>query len=136
MDWQRDFGYNSGTAPPPATRPGRIDAGARSATQRIHGVYQMIQHTVLFKWRDDTRSETIKDVVRAIETLRDIETIRDFACGHNFTRNGAGYSFALSFKLPDRAALKAFWSHPLHEHVLVVVQPHAADVLVSDFEIL
>jgi hypothetical protein len=95
----------------------------------------MIQHVVLFKWKDEIPPETIDRAIHDLESLREIEGVCDFAAGKNFARNSQGYSYALVLRLPDRTALKAYWPHPLHERVLAVVQPLVADVLIVDFEI-
>lgn len=95
----------------------------------------MIQHIVMFKWREDAAAEDIQSAIDLLRDLKGIETVSEFSAGDNFGKLAKGYQFAIVLRLPDRAALKAYWPHPLHERALAQVGPLAADVLVFDFEI-
>jgi hypothetical protein len=94
----------------------------------------MIQHIVLLKWQEGADADAIEAAIVALRRLEGVETASAFAAGEGFGRLAKGYQFGLVLRLSDRAALKAYWPHPLHEQALALVQPLAADVLVFDFE--
>lgn len=95
----------------------------------------MIQHIVMFRWRADAPAEAIAEATKQFGKLSTIEGVSDFACGANFAKGHETYPFVLALRLPDKAALKAYWPHPLHVEVLAAVKPVVDDVFIADFEI-
>lgn len=95
----------------------------------------MIQHIVMFRWRADASAQAIAEATRQFGQLAAIDGVSDFACGANFAKGHEAYPFLLALRLPDRAALKAYWPHPVHAAVLAAVKPLVDDVLIADFEI-
>ena len=95
----------------------------------------MIQHVVMFRWRADASDEAVAEAMKQISTLSAIDGVTDFACGRNFAKSRDAYPFVLTLRLPDKAALKAYWPHPLHAEVQAAVTPVVEDVFIADFEI-
>jgi hypothetical protein len=95
----------------------------------------MIQHVVMFRWRADAPADAIAQATRQLAKLSDIDGVTGFACGGNFAKSHEMYPFVLTLRLSDKAALKAYWPHPLHTEVLAAVKPVVDDVFIADFEI-
>ncbi len=95
----------------------------------------MIQHVVMFRWRADASEEAIAEATGQLARLSGVDGVTDFACGRNFGKSRDVYPFVLTLRLADKAALKAYWPHPLHADVLAAVTPVVDDVFIADLEI-
>jgi hypothetical protein len=95
----------------------------------------MIQHIVLFKWKEEISAEEKNAAIVALASLQTIEDVGEFSAGGQLGKLAKGYDYAVTLRLSDLAALKTYWSHPKHVAALAVVQPLTSDVLVADYEV-
>ena len=96
----------------------------------------MIEHIVLFRWKDDVSSEVVENVMTELPKLKDkISGILDLSCGANFCDRAKGFTHGLVVRFTDRAALAAYGPHPEHQRVVQnLIKPIAADILALDYE--
>ena len=97
----------------------------------------MVEHLVLFKWKDGVSAEAIESAVDGLKGLRHrIPGIIDLTCGDNFSDRNQGFQTGLVVRFQDREALEAYGPHPLHQEVVQnLISPIRADVLAVDYEI-
>ncbi len=97
----------------------------------------MIEHIVLFRWKDDASQEAIDNVLTELRKLKSkIPGIADLSCGANFSDRAKGYTHGLVVRFNDRSALEAYGPHPEHQRVVQnFINPIRADVLAFDYEI-
>ena len=95
----------------------------------------MIQHVVMFRWRADASEEAIAAAAQQLARLSGVAGVTAFASGPNFAKTRDSWPHVLTLRLPDRAALKAYWPDPLHAEVLAAVTPVVDDVFIADFEV-
>ena len=74
----------------------------------------MIQHIALFRWKGGVSAEAVKAAVAQVSRLREIDGVSKFAHGKNFAKHSDGHAYALTLRLRDNSALKAYWSDPIH----------------------
>ena len=96
----------------------------------------MVEHIVLFRWKEDAAPEA---VARAIEGLRSLKgkipEIIDLSCGENFSDRGQGFHCGLVVRFADRAALDTYGPHPAHQAVVTgLINPIRDGVLAVDYE--
>lgn len=98
----------------------------------------MVEHIVLFKWKDTATPKQIKAVMEGLNGLKDkIPGIVDLSCGKNFTDRGQGFEYGLVVRFRDRAALEAYQPHPEHQKIVQnLIQPILAGILAVDYNIL
>lgn len=96
----------------------------------------MVEHIVLFKWREGAAPEAIEAALRELRALEGkIEGILDLFCGADFSGRSHGFTHALTVRFTDRAALDAYGPHPAHQHVVQqFINPIRTDVLAFDYE--
>ena len=97
---------------------------------------KVLRHVVLFKFKDGTSQEKIKEVEAAFTALpKKINTIIDYEWGNNISPEnlGQGYThcFLVSFK--DAAGRDFYLPHPDHKAFGKILGPHLDKVLVFDF---
>ena len=97
---------------------------------------QVLRHIVLFKFKDGTTAEQIKEVENAFAALPGkISAIHDFEWGTNVSvenrSDGFSHCFVLYFlKEADR---DAYIIHPEHQRLREVLGPSVDKVLVLDY---
>lgn len=96
----------------------------------------MIDHLVLFRWRDGAPQESIDAAIEGLRGLKDqIPGIVDLTCGVNFCDRAKGYHVGLFVRFTDRAALEAYGPHAAHQRVVQeLLVPIREDVIALDFE--
>jgi hypothetical protein len=96
----------------------------------------MIEHIVLFKWKEDTPDTAIAEVLKALKELKGkIPGIIDLSCGENFSARARGFHHGLVVRFSDRAALEAYTPHPSHQEVVQnLIKPILEDILSVDYE--
>jgi Stress responsive A/B Barrel Domain len=98
----------------------------------------MIEHIVLFKWKEGTTPEAIAAVMKGLQGLKDsIPQIVDLSCGENFSDRSQGFEHGLVVRFRSRKDLEAYQPHPAHTDVVQnLIQPILAGILAVDYEIL
>lgn len=96
----------------------------------------MIEHLVLFKWKENTSTTQIAEVLSALAELKtQIPGIIDLVCGENFSDRSQGFETGLVVRFVDRNALEVYQPHPAHQEVVqTLIKPIVADILALDFE--
>lgn len=96
----------------------------------------MIEHIVLFKWKENASPEAIENVMTELRALKaKIPGIVELSCGANFSERAKGYTHGLLVRFKDRAALGTYGPHPEHQRVVQkLIVPISADILALDFE--
>jgi len=97
---------------------------------------QVLRHVVLFKFKDGTTPEQIKEVESAFAALPGkIEQIHAFEWGTNVSvenrSDGFSHCFVLSFL--NEADRDAYIIHPEHQRLREVLGPYVDKVLVLDY---
>jgi hypothetical protein len=97
----------------------------------------MVEHVVLFKWKEDAAPEAVQAVIRGLKALNDkIPGIMDLSCGENFSARSQGFHCGLVVRFINRAALDVYGPHPAHQEVVQnLIAPIRADILAVDYEI-
>lgn len=97
----------------------------------------MVEHIVLFKWKETTTPEEIEAVMEGLKGLKSkIPGIVDLSCGKNFTDRSKGFEYGLVVRFRDREALDAYQPHPEHQKVVQnLIQPILAGILAVDYHI-
>ena len=96
----------------------------------------VLRHVVLFKFKDGTTQENIKEVVNAFSALQTkIPQIHSYEWGINNSpeglEKGFTHCFFLTFKSEEDRAI--YLPHPDHKAFGSVLSPYLADVLVVDY---
>src|ERR1043166_613927 len=96
----------------------------------------MVEHIVLFRWKEESSDEAIAQAMDALQQLKDrIPGIVDLTCGTNFSERAGGYTHGLVVRFADRAALEVYGPHPEHQHVVQNwINPIRAETLALDYE--
>jgi Stress responsive A/B Barrel Domain len=96
----------------------------------------MIVHTFAFRWKPGVTAEQKARVISAIRALQgQIPGLLATYVGTNFSARSQGYELGGAMHFPDRAALEAYNSHPVHQELLSWLRP-LIDPLEVDFEAL
>ncbi|MDE2126974.1 MAG: Dabb family protein [Armatimonadetes bacterium] len=97
----------------------------------------MIEHLVLFKWRDTVTPRDVAEIREALLGMRGrIDGLQDLVCGENFSERAQGWQFGLAVRFETREALEAYARDPVHEKVVEqFINPARSEVLALDFEI-
>ncbi|CCW35530.1 Stress responsive A/B Barrel Domain-containing protein [Chthonomonas calidirosea] len=97
----------------------------------------MIEHLVLFRWKEGVSETTIEEVMRRLRALpQQIEGILELNCGRDFSGRSKGYTHALRVRFVNRQALENYGPHPAHQEVVQkLILPNTADILAFDFQV-
>jgi len=97
----------------------------------------MIHHIVLFKWKDGTEKSKINDVVRSLNSLKNIvPSILEIQVSENFSDRSGGYSHVLVSKFVSKESLDQYQNHPEHQKVVKdKIKPIVDSTLVGDIQI-
>ena len=97
----------------------------------------MIEHLVLFKFKDNTEKHCKIDMLNKLNELKShISEIKEISCGENFTNRSQGYGFGLRVLFESEEDLESYLVHPAHVRVVdEVIKPIITDLLVLDYKI-
>ncbi|HLP87603.1 MAG TPA: Dabb family protein [Nostocaceae cyanobacterium] len=96
-----------------------------------------IQHIVLLKFKPETSSETISELLRKLENLKIvIPGITYFAGGAYSSHEGLNKNYTHGFLMTfeSAAARDHYLPHPAHEQVKAEILKHIDDVIAFDIE--
>ena len=97
---------------------------------------QVLRHVVLFKFKDDTSSQQVREIVNAFRALPSkVDAICDFEWGTDVSvenlQQGFTHCFLVTFRSEaDRAE---YIPHPAHKEFGRMLGPHLDKVLVVDY---
>ncbi len=97
---------------------------------------RVLRHVVLFKFKDDTSSQQVREIVNAFRALPDrVDAICDFEWGTDVSvenlQQGFTHCFLVTFRSEaDRAK---YLPHPAHKEFGTMLGPHLDKVLVVDY---
>ena len=97
---------------------------------------KVFRHVVLFKFKDGTSPEQVKEVVDAFRALKDkVDAIVDFEYGTDVsTENKAqGFTHCFFVTFRDDKGRDAYLPHPAHKAFGALVGPRLDKVLVVDY---
>jgi len=97
---------------------------------------KVFRHVVLFKFKDGTSPEQVKEVVDAFRALKDkVDAIADFEYGTDVsTENKAqGYTHCFFVTFRDDKGRDTYLPHPAHKAFGALVGPRLDKVLVVDY---
>ena len=105
--------------------------------QSLKWLTDMIEHIVLFKWKNTATPEQIEAVLSGLKQLKSqIPSIVDLSCGENFSPRSQGFQHGLVVRFEDKAGLEAYQLHPAHQEVVQkLIKPILADIIAIDYEI-
>jgi hypothetical protein len=97
---------------------------------------QVLRHVVLFKFKDGTSGQQIRDIENAFCALPGkINTISDFEWGTDVSvenlQQGFSHCFVLTFR--NEAGREIYLPHPAHREFGQMLGPHLDKVLVIDY---
>lgn len=100
------------------------------------GPKQVLRHVVLFKFKDGTSSQQIREVENAFCALPGkIDAICDFEWGTDVSienrQDGFTHCFVLTFR--NEAGRSEYIPHPAHREFGKILGPHLDKVLVIDY---
>ena len=108
---------------------------AQSTTNPSANV-KVLRHVVLFKFKDGTSPEKVKEIEQAFTDLpKKIHTIIDYEWGNNNSPENLGQGFTHCFLVTfkDAAGRDFYLPHPDHKAFGKILGPHLDKVLVFDF---
>ena len=97
---------------------------------------QVLRHVVLFKFKDDTSSQQVREIENAFRALPDrVDAICDFEWGTDVSvenlQQGFTHCFLVTFRSEaDRAR---YLPHPAHKEFGKMLGPHMDKVIVVDY---
>ena len=96
----------------------------------------MIEHIVLFKWKEEALPQQIDLALNALKELKNkIPGIVEISCGKNFSERNQGFQSALIVRFNDTDSLKAYFPHPEHQKVVENnIKPILLDILSIDYQ--
>ncbi|NLR91034.1 MULTISPECIES: Dabb family protein [Flammeovirga] len=96
----------------------------------------MINHTVLFKIKDEATSSQVTAMINALNALGNkIEEIKEIHVKENFSDRAKGFSVVLYSIFETEEALNKYQVHPAHVEVVTDhVKPILEDILVADID--
>ncbi len=102
----------------------------------MNGKKKMLRHAVLFKFKETSSPEAIRQVEDAFRKLpSQIREIRDFEWGINNSPEGLDQGFTHMFfvSFETEKDRDIYLPHPAHKAFVTVLQPHLEKVLVFDY---
>ena len=97
---------------------------------------KLLRHVVLFKFKDDTSLEKVKEIESAFCALPNkIDAIHDFEWGTDVSVEGKTQGFTHCFMVTFRneADRDIYLPHPAHEEFRAIVRPHLEKGLVINY---
>ena len=114
----------------------RAENSSANADQKNGKSSKILRHVVLFKFKEATTPEQVKEIVDAFAALpQKIDTIHDFEWGTDVSpemkSDGFTHCFFVSFT--EEKGRDAYLPHPAHQAFVKIVGPHVEKVLVVDY---
>jgi hypothetical protein len=97
---------------------------------------EFLRHVVLFKFKDGTSPEKLKEIENAFVALPDkIDVIHDFEWGTDVSVEGKAQGFTHCFLVTfkNEADRDTYLPHPAHEEFRAIMSPYLEKVLVIDY---
>lgn len=97
----------------------------------------MLRHVVLFKFKDGTSPEKVKEIEDAFRGLpAKIDAIAEFEWGTDVSveNKSQGFTHCFFVTFADEAARAVYLPHPAHKAFGAVLGPHLDKVLVFDYK--
>lgn len=96
----------------------------------------MIEHIVLFKFREGTSEAKKEECARRLRHLiYELPGIIDIQAGQNYSSRSKGYSMALTVRFKSKEDHEHYTPSPEHQAVLAFMNDALTDTLAVDFEI-
>ena len=96
----------------------------------------MIRHTVVFKLKHATGSESELDFLQVSQKLADIPVVKNFECLRQISEKNS-FDFGLSMEFDSPEDYQVYNSHPDHVNFVQTRWiPEATDFMEIDFELL
>jgi hypothetical protein len=95
-----------------------------------------LRHVVLFKFKDSSTPQDIKQIVAAFRALPGkIDTIKDFEWGTDVSveNKAQGFTHCFFVTFDDAQGRDAYLPHPAHKDFVNLAVPHIDKVLVFDY---
>ncbi|CAF1349240.1 unnamed protein product [Didymodactylos carnosus] len=97
---------------------------------------KLLRHVVLLKFKDDTKSNDLKNVEDAFCELENkISCIKSFECGQNVSKEGLSQGFTHCYLLTFRNEQDRdeYLVHPEHKAFVKLLTPYKEKGLVIDY---
>jgi len=97
---------------------------------------KLLRHIVMFKFKDDAKTEDIKTVEATFADLKNhIPEIKDFEWGTNNSPEGLndGLTHCFFVTFADEAGREVYLPHPKHLAFVEILKPHLDKVVVLDY---
>ena len=114
----------------------RTSAQPKETAQSKESAKKVLRHVVLFKFKEGTTKDQIKEVETAFAALPSkIDTIRDFEWGTDVSPEGKSKGFTHCFfvTFADEKGRDVYLPHAAHKDFVKIVGPHVDDVCVVDY---
>ena len=108
----------------------------RTSAQSKEAAKKVLRHVVLFKFKEGTTKDQIKEVETAFAALPSkIDTIRDFEWGTDVSPEGKSKGFTHCFfvTFADEKGRDVYLPHAAHKDFVKLVGPSVEDVCVVDY---
>jgi hypothetical protein len=97
---------------------------------------QMYIHTFLFQWQPGVEAKEIERAAREIRALQgQIPGLLETSYGANVSPRSQGFTHGGVMKFRDKAALEAYFTHPVHEKLVQWLMPLLKVAAELDFEV-
>ena len=96
----------------------------------------MVRHVVLFKFKDGTSAEKVREIEQAFAKLPEqIEEIKAFEMGTNVSPEGLdqGLTHAFLVTFADEKGRDVYLTHPAHKAFVDILLPHLDKATVVDY---
>jgi coproporphyrinogen III oxidase-like Fe-S oxidoreductase len=96
----------------------------------------MIKHIVLFKFKEENKTEFMKQAKQELESLVDkIEELKAMEVGISYLEDDSMPDLSLTSTFENKEGLKVYATHPEHLKVVDLIKPMAIGRWVVDYEI-
>jgi hypothetical protein len=97
----------------------------------------MIQHIVLFKFKENLSNEVVENTIQKLRDLEHIVSgIRNFSVGIDYTGKSKGYTIGLSGIYESKEHLQEYYVHPQHLQLVKELKDGIAeDWIANDYEL-
>jgi coproporphyrinogen III oxidase-like Fe-S oxidoreductase len=96
----------------------------------------MIKHIVLFKFKEENKTEFMKQAKQELESLVDkIEELKAMEVGISYLEDDSMPDLSLTSTFENKEGLKVYATHPEHLKVVDLIKPMTIGRWVVDYEI-
>lgn len=94
----------------------------------------MIVHIVMFKFKDESKSSNIEEVIKRLNALVElIPTLKSMEVGVNFTISERAFDLSLYSTFETKEDLDAYAVHPEHLKVVELIRSVTVESKVVDY---